>query len=108
LAPKGLSFSLDGKPGDVPQLAKTYLWKNSTDIYMYKYQQNNPPFDPIDNNPEMVNTVGSLLPFPIKFPDVSKDYFIKTIKRMNSLVQNLMTYHKMGLLLTTMTLDNIG
>jgi len=38
LKPKDLPFSLDGKPGDVPQLAKTYLWKNSTDIYMYKYQ----------------------------------------------------------------------
>jgi hypothetical protein len=40
----------------------------------------------MDNNPEMLATAGSILPFPLKFPEESKSYFLKTIKRVNSLV----------------------
>lgn len=37
LPPLGLGFSLDGKPGDVAELFKTYMWQNSTDIFLIKY-----------------------------------------------------------------------
>lgn len=39
-----------------------------------------------ENNPDMVSAAGSLFPFPIKMPDDSRVYTIKTIKRMISLI----------------------
>lgn len=62
----------------------------------------------MDNNPDIVNKVGNLLPFPLKFPDESRVIFSKTVDRMKSLIQCVMGYHKMGFAASNINLENIG